>query len=116
MFRLGFRPVPLFVFCVVALICGSPAAAAAPESGRAEPNKVSTRLATWHDADRERDVPVKLYLPTEAEGRWPIVLFSHGLGGSREAAAYLGRHWAGHGYATVFLQHPGSDQIGRAHV
>jgi predicted dienelactone hydrolase len=110
MFRLGFRPVPLLVLSLVALICVSLAAAAAPESGRAEPNKVSTRLATWHDADRERNVPVKLYLPKQAEGRWPIVLFSHGLGGSREAANYLGRYWAGHGYAAVFLQHRGSDR------
>ncbi|AKJ63739.1 alpha/beta fold hydrolase [Kiritimatiella glycovorans] len=39
----------------------------------------------------------------------PVVLFSHGLGGSREGSAYLGYHWATRGYAAVFLQHPGSD-------
>jgi len=37
------------------------------------------------------------------------VLFSHGLGGSREGSAFLGRHWAARGYVAVFLQHPGSD-------
>ena len=37
------------------------------------------------------------------------MLFSHGLGGSREGSAYLGKHWAARGYVAVFLQHPGSD-------
>ena len=38
-----------------------------------------------------------------------LVIVSHGLGGSREGLAYLGRHWASHGYVTVHLQHAGSD-------
>ncbi len=38
-----------------------------------------------------------------------MVLFSHGLGGSREGSAFLGKHWAARGYVCVFLQHPGSD-------
>ena len=37
------------------------------------------------------------------------MLFSHGLGGTREGNAYLGQHWSGRGYTVVFLQHPGSD-------
>ena len=37
------------------------------------------------------------------------MLFSHGLGGTREAATYLGNYWAAHGYVAVFLQHAGSD-------
>jgi len=63
---------------------------------------------TLHDAARERDVPVRIYLPAE-KAPAPVVLFSHGLGGSREGSAYLGRHWAARGYVSVFLQHPGSD-------
>ena len=39
----------------------------------------------------------------------PVVLFSHGLGGSREGSAFLGKHWSARGYVCVFLQHPGSD-------
>ncbi len=38
-----------------------------------------------------------------------MILFSHGLGGTRAGSVYLGEHWAARGYATVFLQHPGSD-------
>ena len=39
-----------------------------------------------------------------------MVLFSHGLGGSRNGYKYLRTCWTGRGYATIFLQHPGSDE------
>ena len=61
-----------------------------------------------NDAARQRSIPVRLYLPPEAPPA-PIVLFSHGLGGSGIEYAYLGEHWALRGYAAVFIQHPGSD-------
>ncbi len=63
------------------------------------------------DAVRGRDIPVRVYLPvgSVARGPVPVVLFSHGLGGTREGYAYLGAHWGARGYAAVFLQHPGSD-------
>ena len=60
-------------------------------------------------ADGGRYVPVLVYLPA-ADGPQPVVLFSHGMGGSRRGSTYLGRHWAGRGYVAVFLQHPGSDE------
>lgn len=63
---------------------------------------------TVHDTARNRDIPIRVYFPKEKTPE-PIILFSHGLGGSREGYAYLGRHWAARGYFAVFLQHPGSD-------
>ncbi len=63
---------------------------------------------TVHDAARNRDIPVRIYLPTNTVPE-PVVLFSHGLGGSRTGSAFLGGHWAARGYVAVFLQHPGSD-------
>ena len=63
----------------------------------------------WHDASRNRDVPVKIYYPATGSGPWPIIIFSHGLGGSREGYEYLGRYWAGCGFVSVHLQHHGSD-------
>jgi len=63
---------------------------------------------TVHDAERNRDIPVLVYIPL-AEQAAPVVMFSHGLGGSREGSAYLGKHWAARGFVAVFLQHPGSD-------
>ncbi len=60
------------------------------------------------DTDRERELPVLIYLP-ETNDPAPVVLFSHGLGGSVLAATFLGHHWAGRGYLVLFMQHPGSD-------
>jgi dienelactone hydrolase len=69
---------------------------------------------TVHDAKRERDIPIRVYLPETAAGAIetpaPVVVFSHGLGGSRENSPYLGQHWAKRGYAVVYLQHAGSDE------
>ncbi len=60
------------------------------------------------DSDRDREIPVRVFLPVGTEAA-PIVLFSHGLGGNREGNAYMGEHWSDRGYVCVFLQHPGSD-------
>lgn len=64
---------------------------------------------TVHDTERKRDLPLKVYLPA-ATNAAPVVLFSHGLGGSCENNPYLGNHWAARGYVAVFVQHPGSDE------
>ena len=61
------------------------------------------------DEARRREIPLRVYLPSVAKPA-PVVLFSHGLGGSREGSAFLGRHWSARGYVAVFLQHPGSDE------
>ncbi len=63
---------------------------------------------TVADSNRNRDIPVRVYLPS-GKSLSPVVLFSHGLGGAREGSAYLGKHWSGRGYVAVFLQHKGSD-------
>jgi predicted dienelactone hydrolase len=73
------------------------------------PFKVEVRLFDWTDAKRNRKVPVKIYYPAGAGIPSPLIVFSHGLGGSREGYEYLGRHWAGHGYISVHIQHLGSD-------
>ena len=64
---------------------------------------------TVHDAARNRDLPIRVYLPVN-KGAAPVVLFSHGLGGSCLNNPYLGKHWSARGYAVVFVQHPGSDE------
>ncbi|MCX6895312.1 MAG: dienelactone hydrolase, partial [Verrucomicrobia bacterium] len=56
-----------------------------------------------HDAQRDRDIPVLVYLPA-ATAPAPVVLFSHGLGGTRTGSKFLGEHWAARGYVAVFVQ------------
>jgi predicted dienelactone hydrolase len=74
----------------------------------AGPHKVATLSEVWTDPVRDREVPVKIYYPEDA-GPFPVIVFSHGLGGSRQGYEYLGRHWASYGYVSVHLQHKGSD-------
>lgn len=101
------------VIALIALIAFAFALPAAAASWKAEPgpDKVEVILGEWIDAGRDnRAVPYKIYLPATAKGPRPVVVFSHGLGGSREAASYLGEHLASWGYVAVHIQHPGSDE------
>ncbi|HWB61434.1 MAG TPA: hypothetical protein VG733_18275 [Chthoniobacteraceae bacterium] len=87
-----------------------PARAKTPEYAPPSPSRqVASIELTWHDAARDRDVPVKIYYPAHGKGPFPVIIFSHGLGGSREGYGYLGEYWAGCGYVSVHLQHHGSD-------
>ncbi|HSS77524.1 MAG TPA: hypothetical protein VLV54_12365, partial [Thermoanaerobaculia bacterium] len=70
---------------------------------------VATVSYDWTDSARNRKVPVKIYYPEKGQGPFPVIVFSHGLGGSRDGYEYLGHHWASHGYVSVHLQHLGSD-------
>lgn len=96
------------VFAVLAFFI-APASATAWKADPG-PETVETLLGAWVDTARERTVPYKIYLPVTARGPRPVVIFSHGLGGSREAAPFLGTHLASWGYVVVFIQHPGSDR------
>lgn len=70
--------------------------------------KPATVDLTVSDKARQRELPIRVFLPVEKKAA-PVVFFSHGLGGNRNGCAYLGRHWSARGYVAVFTQHPGSD-------
>lgn len=63
----------------------------------------------WADTTRQRAVPVRLYLPASSSSV-PLVVFSHGIGGSRQGYSWLGQHFARHGIASLHPQHVGSDR------
>lgn len=65
--------------------------------------------ATWTDPARQRAVPVRIRMP-DGNGRVPVVLFSHGLGGSLDSGTDWTQAWAEAGIASVTIQHPGSDR------
>jgi len=79
------------------------AAQAAPADG------VTICDAAWHDAARNRDVPVRIRMP-QGSGKAPVILFSHGLGGSLDGGTNWAQAWAKAGFVVVNLQHPGSDR------
>ncbi|WP_269532373.1 hypothetical protein [Chitinimonas sp. BJYL2] len=79
-------------------------------AGLAHAGEPAVVLQTWHDAARQRDIPVKLRVPDGA-GPFPVIVYSHGLGGSREGGSAWGEHWARQGLLVIHLQHPGSDEL-----
>jgi predicted dienelactone hydrolase len=91
-----------------------PTRASAPEIAPPYAKRGSLRTTViydeWRDDARQRTVPVRITRPADPHGTYPVVLFSHGLGGSRDAGSLWAEHWASHGYLVLHLQHPGSDE------
>ena len=94
--------------CISALACSAlPCMQALAQTGG-----ISVVDEVWVDAARRREVPVKVRWPDAAVVSavpLPVVLFSHGLGGTREGGAVWGEAWAAAGFVVVHLQHAGSD-------
>lgn len=85
------------------------ASALAVAVGMPEDDAFQVRLIEWRDAKRDRPLPAKLYLPNDAKSA-PLVVLSHGIGGSREGYSYIGKYLAANGVAALHLQHAGSDR------
>jgi predicted dienelactone hydrolase len=100
----------LAIVLTIGIAAATPAIAQGPaRQPGAAASTVEVRYGDWTDATRAgRIVPWKLYLPKGA-GPFPVVVHSHGLGGSREASAYILQAVAEAGFVVVALQHAGSD-------
>lgn len=95
---------------LVLLFLFAPSFSQAEDKALPGPYPVEILTEDWRDASRDRIVPVKIYYPKAVTGLCPTILFSHGLGGTREAGQAWGEHWASYGYVSIHLQHPGSDR------
>ncbi len=57
-----------------------------------------------------RVVPLKMYYPQESSLRdIPLIVWSHGLGGSIDGAAFISRFLCARGYVVLHVQHKGTD-------
>jgi predicted dienelactone hydrolase len=104
-----FKSFTVLIFVLIAAVLPVAAAEYRPAVSLYE---VKTFYLELHDSARNREVPMKIYYPSFIETRaetCPVIIFSHGLGGTRDGYEYLGRRWAGIGYVSVHLQHIGSD-------
>jgi predicted dienelactone hydrolase len=61
------------------------------------------------DSSRNRDIPIRIYYPKVDGFISPVILVSHGLGGSKTSGNWVGKFLATHGYLCVFMTHFGSD-------
>lgn len=76
------------------------------------PFTVASFDVTLHDEVRDKDLELTVRFPKvgpEDTRTFPLVVFSHGAGGSRDAFPDLTAHWASHGYVVVLPTH--SDSI-----
>ena len=78
---------------------------------KAQETRATVADDIWTDAARQREVPVKLRWPDASvhPGQRPLVLYSHGLGGTRDGGAVWGEAWAAAGFVVLHFQHAGSD-------
>lgn len=93
---------------LLAMLLGTtvPPAAQAGQEERVQPRVCDGALSDPGNPDRP--VPVRVRLPS-GTGPFPVILFSHGLGGSVDAGTRWATTWAEAGFAVIHIQHPGSD-------
>ena len=89
----------------------TPAAAGEAPSGyesSAGPRTVSALDSlVLHDVKRSKDLHVRIFYP-DGSGKFPVIVFSHGAGGSQDCCDALTRHWASYGYVTIQPTHDDS--------
>ena len=89
-------------------ICAVAATASAQYSPEPGTYKVLTiDQLVLHDSARGKDIPLKIYYPQGA-GPFPVVIFSHGLYGSKDSYFALAEYWASHGYVSIHPSHADS--------
>lgn len=76
-----------------------------------EPHRVLILRGSLVDDDREgRVVPFKIYYPeTNDDKPLPLIIWSHGLGGTQDGAGFIGRFIASHGYIHMHIGHEGTN-------
>ena len=68
------------------------------------PYAIETIDRTIHDPKRNKDLPIRILVPRTG-GPFPVVIFSHGAGGSGQNYQALTQHWAAHGYVVIQPTH-----------
>lgn len=87
-----------------------------PEAGAFKTGSIDMVL-TADDApargESSRDIPLTVRFPRDASGALPLVVFSHGMGGSSNAFPDLTDHLASHGYVVILPTHSDSVKLRR---
>ena len=109
----------VLVVAALAAACASQPKAAAPAPPPAPVAPPAAELArsglavaveadvTLTDSSRSREIPVHVAYP-EGAGPFPVIVFSHGAGGSGQTFKALARFWATHGFVVLAPTHADS--------
>lgn len=57
-----------------------------------------------HDKQRNKELHMRITYPTE-EGKFPVIIFSHGAGGSKDGYRYLINNWVKNGFVCIQPSH-----------
>lgn len=79
-----------------------------PDLRQAGPFRWAKQSLDLVDLLRQRSVPTDIYWPNRSDPA-PIVIISHGVGGTRLSFDYLAQHLASHGFLVVVPEHVGSN-------
>jgi predicted dienelactone hydrolase len=63
-----------------------------------------------NDSKRMKELQLRIHYP-DASGPFPLIVWSHGAGGSKDNYLALMQHWASHGYITVQPTHSDSRSL-----
>jgi hypothetical protein len=102
------RIIPLAVCILIfsALLTSQVKIRITPGYQKQESFQIQTLLVDWTDTGRRGEIPVKIYYPVARYRQltaFPVIIFSHDAGRTRDEFDYLGQHWASRGYVSVFL-------------
>ena len=106
-----------FVLACASKPAPAPAPAPAPvvppaaELAQSGLNVVKVADITLRDSSRNRDVPLRVSYPDGA-GPYPVIVFSHGAGGSSRTFDGLARFWATRGFAVLTPSHADGSAAG----
>lgn len=113
--RFGFIEHLIMIFVVLSFTaCCTSGTRNDPAIPVASPVQESQSIATIDidlaDQERDREVPIRIYLPEDHDSPLPIAFVSHGIGESRESYEWLGKALASNGYVAIHPTHRGTDK------
>ena len=76
------------------------------------PYPVDTLDQTIHDPQRQKKLPIRILVPATGT-HFPVIIFSHGAGGSGQNYLSLTHHWASYGYVVIQPTHNDSIALRR---
>jgi predicted dienelactone hydrolase len=95
-------------FVILALLATYASGAEPASKPATQASMIKTiRGTVLHDAKRDKDLHVTIHVPEETGPR-PVIVFSHGAGGSGENYGMLLQGWAQHGYVVIAPTHADS--------
>jgi len=97
----------LRLLCLAALVSFLSNTTLAAEQTKSKQGPLSVETAdglSLKDPARQKELSYKVYYPGTG-GPYPVILFSHGFGGNKDAFGSIGKHWASYGYVVIHPSH-----------